>query len=77
MVRLIDLVNNPDFSFTCEETIRTVDFNGNLQAIRALDTQEKYIPMQTKVFNSEIYVFNNKRSSVAIQWHLQQYPVLP
>ena len=67
MIRLIEIANNPDYTYTCEETIRTVDFNGNLLAIRALDTQKKYIVMPTKVFGSQVYVLNNKSARVDIQ----------
>lgn len=66
VIRLIELVNNPDFTFACEETIRIIDFKGNLEAVRSLNLQEKYISKQTKVFNSEIFVLNNDVKKVGV-----------
>ncbi|PKM93612.1 MAG: hypothetical protein CVU84_14680 [Firmicutes bacterium HGW-Firmicutes-1] len=65
-IKLIEMETKKDYTTEVEETIRTINPNGQLVGIKAEVKQKKSIPNQTKVFENEMYGINNLEKSVQI-----------
>jgi cell wall-associated NlpC family hydrolase len=66
VIKLFEAANNPDFTCSVNETIRTVNFQGELTGIRSLDKKVKSVSGQVKSYRSGIYELNSLAAEISI-----------